>query len=741
MKKDSFAILNMHCSSCVKTIEDALKREDGIIKIEVNFAANQANVEYDENKISLDKIFAFIKKLGYSAEALDLAKIKEAKEVKILKFKFFISLCLSIPLMYLAMFYNFVPSFLIKHMAIIQIVLATPVMVIGYKFFTVGILSIFKTKKATMDTLVAIGVGSAYIYSLFASINIWMGNTNFSHKNLYFEIAAFLITFILLGRYLEAIAKGKTSEAIKKLIGLSPKTAIVIRDNKEEEIPISDVVVEDIIIIKPGAKIPVDGIIVDGHSSIDESMVTGESIPVEKTKNALVIGGTINKSGNFKFKATKVGKDTLLSQIIDLVSKAQSSKAPIQKLADVIASYFVPIVIIVALIAFGIWMFVGQSFLFSLTIFISVLIIACPCALGLATPTAIMVGTGMGAEMGILIKNAEALQKLSKITSFVFDKTGTLTEGKPKVTNVVTYSGETKEILSLASSIEKKSRHPLADAIINKAKESGITPIEDVKNFEEFPGHGAIGTINNKRVLIGNIKLMEKFNIDLTKHKAEIEHLMNEGKTTLIVALDSLVIGAIGITDILKPHVKHVILKLNKIAYVLMMTGDNLKTAHIVATKAKIEYHNILAEILPQDKAKEVKKIQDKNFNVAMVGDGINDAPALAQADVGIAIGNGTDIAIESADIVLMKDDLRDIYKALYLSKFTLRKIKQNLFWAFFYNIAAIPLAAGVLYPFTGFLLNPMIAGVAMAFSSISVTLNSLLMKKYKKKLKKVFYE
>ncbi|NGX30462.1 MAG: putative copper-transporting ATPase PacS [Candidatus Anoxychlamydiales bacterium] len=738
-KKINFLIRGMHCASCVNSIEKEIQKLDWIKKVNINFANSKALVEFDDKKLKDEDIFKAVERAGYAVEREDKDKLEKEKEIKSLRIRFIISLCLSIPLMYFAMTSAFLPKAFIKHMSFIQLLLTTPVIFMGYEFFTRGIFALYKTKRANMDTLIAIGVSAAYIYSLVSAIQIWLGNEAFSHQNLYFEIAAFLITFILLGRYLEALAKGKTSQAIKKLMGLQPKTAIVIRDQKEIEIPIIEVLVNDIIMVRPGEKIPVDGVLIDGHSSVDESMITGESIPVEKVKDSNVIGGTINKSGSFKFKTIKVGKDTVLSQIIKLVEEAQTSKAPIQRLVDLIASYFVPIVLIIAIGSFCLWFFLGSTFVFSLTIFISVLIIACPCALGLATPTAIMVGTGMGAEMGILIKSAESLQKLKKINALVFDKTGTLTEGKPKVTNIIPYSKTKIEILTYAASIEKKSMHPLADAIVEKARDEKIS-FKEVSNFEEISGKGAKAKIGSDEVLIGNKNFMIENLIDTSHANLDIDHLMNEGNTTILVVVNKKLLGLIAIADVVKKHVKQAMLKLQDIVdHIYMMTGDNKKTAEAIGVKAKIEYHDIIAEILPQDKANEIKKLQSKNMLVSMVGDGINDAPALAQSDVGIAIGRGTDVAIESADIVLMKDDIRDVYRAIILSKFVIRKIRQNLFWAFIYNTAAIPIAAGILYPFTGFLLNPMVAAIAMAFSSVSVVTNSLFMKRYKKKIIKAF--
>jgi len=732
MKKVEFDILGMHCVSCQKTIEDSLKKESGINFVSINYNTNECRVEFNENIISLEKIKTHIKSLGYEVKFSDHEN--HLDEASLLIKSFFLSLIFSLPIMYLAMLKNFVPSFLLNYSDILQLVLASFVIAIGYKFFKVGFLSILKTKKANMDTLIALGVGSAYLYSFLAVIFQRVKIIPLQH--LYFEIAAFLITFILLGRFLEAKAKGKTSQAIKKLLEISPKKASVIKNGKEVEILIENVNVGDLIVVKPGEKIAVDGLVVDGYSSVDESMITGESIYKDKQIGSPVVAGTINKVGTFTFKAQKVGKDTVLSQIIELIKKAQTSKAPIQSLADKISAFFVPIVLIIAILAFIIWFLWTDDFLFSLSIFISVLIIACPCALGLATPTVIMISTGMGAEMGILIKNAQSIQKLEKSNCFVFDKTKTLTVGIAKVVNIIPYDIQEDEILSYASSIEKKSSHPLADAIVKKAEDEKIK-LMDVLDFEEMPGLGAKGVVNNKKVIIGNINLLEKLSIDTKDKKDDILHVMGEGKTTLILVIDEKIKAIFAIADTLKPDVKNVIEKLNKIAYVLMITGDNLKTAQIIAMKARIEYNNILAEVLPQDKAKEIKKLQEKGYIVTMVGDGINDAAALAAADIGIAIGTGTDIAIESAKIVLIKGDIKDVLKAILLSKITMRKIKQNLFWAFIYNILAIPVAFGALYSFN-ILLNPMIAGVAMSISSISVVLNSLLMKRSEKKFEKI---
>ena len=540
--------------------------------------------------------------------------------------------------------------------------------------------------------------------------------------------------FILLGKLLEAIAKGKTSEAIRKLLGLQAKTAIVIRNGKERKISVDDVVVNDIVIVKPGEKIPVDGIIVEGHSSIDESMITGESIPVEKIKNDKVIGATINKTGSFKFKATKIGKDTVLAHIIKMVEEAQGSKAPIQKLADLISAYFVPTVVVIGILAFLIWYFLGLGFVFALTVFIAVLIIACPCALGLATPTAIMVGTGLGAKNGILFKNAKSLQLAQKIQTIIFDKTGTLTKGKPEVTNVFAIDkNKEKDILKFAAIAEKRSEHPLAEAIVNKAKREKIR-IEEPKKFNSITGKGVEAFYKKNKILLGNRKLMQENKISISA-EGNIKKLEEQGKTVMLVAVNNNLIGLVAVADTLKEYSKEAIKQLHKMdKEIIMITGDNERTGKAIAKQVGID--RVLAEVLPQDKANEIKKLQNEKKKVAMVGDGINDAPALAQADLGIAIGSGTDIAIETGDIVLIKNDLRDVVTAIDLSRFTLRKIKQNLFWAFFYNSLGIPIAAGILYPFTGFLLNPIIAGIAMAFSSVSVVSNTLLMRFYKPKIK-----
>jgi Cu+-exporting ATPase len=731
-------IIGMDNPHCLETVKKILSF-DGIIKKEL-FTNEEATIYFDSSIISKEKIKKVIKTAGYNPIeeeelSFDKEKRERKKEILKLKIKFLISICLATPLMYFMMVSLFklpLPEIFIKHIALIQFLLTTPVIIVGNQFFIRGFWTVIKTKAANMDTLIALGVGAAYLYSLVVSIAIWFGSEKFGMRDLYFEVAAFLIAFILLGKWLEVIAKGKTSEAIEKLMGLQPKKALVLKDGKEREIPISEVVEGDVIVIKPGEKIPVDGMVIEGMSSIDESMITGESIPVEKAKGSEVIGATLNKTGSFKFKALKIGKDTVLSQIIKFVEDAGKSKAPIQKLADKISSYFVPSVLVVGILSFIVWFFVGESFLFSLTTMISVFIIACPCALGLATPTAVMVGMGIGAENGILIKNARALQKACEIKAIVFDKTGTLTQGKPKVTDLIAYKNLKEEVLSLAASLEKRSKHPLAEAICSEAMDKKAE-LREVESFEDITGKGIFGKISGREVFLGNKELMIEKDVNLSEALKDLERLQKEGKTAVLIAEGKELKGIVAALDTLKEFSKSAVEHLKGMGIeVIMITGDNKLTARAIASQVGIG--KVLAEVLPEEKAFEIKKLQNKGLKVAMVGDGINDSPALVSADLGIAIGSGADIAIESGDIVLIKDDLRDVATAMDLSRYTMRKIKQNLFWAFFYNSVGIPIAAGVLYPFMGFLLNPMIAGVAMAFSSLCVVGNSLLMKKGFKK-------
>nr|WP_330390749.1 copper-translocating P-type ATPase [Caminicella sporogenes] len=620
------------------------------------------------------------------------------------------------------------PEFYPLNFALVQIILTIPVVIAGNKFYIIGFKSLFKGSP-NMDSLIAVGTSAAMAYGAFATYKIANGYHEYA-MDLYFESAAVIISLIMLGKYLETRSKGKASEAIKKLMGLQPKTATVIYEDEEVIIPIEEVEVGDVILVKPGEKIPVDGIVVEGHSSVDESMLTGESMPVEKNVGDKVVGASINKHGILKFKATRVGKDTALAQIIKLVEEAQGSKAPIAKLADIISGYFVPIVMSIAVISGLLWYINGAQLVFALTIFISVLVIACPCALGLATPTAIMVGTGKGAELGVLIKSGVALETAYKIDTVVFDKTGTITEGEPKVTDIITrgnYSEE--ELLQMAATAEKGSEHPLGEAIIREAEDRKISLLK-LDKFYAVPGQGIEVEIKGNIILLGNEKLMRNKNIDITL-KEEANKLAVEGKTPMYIAINSKLEGIIAVADVVKENSRKAIEKLHEMGIkVAMITGDNKKTAEAIAKEVGIDV--VLAEVLPEDKANEIKKLQEKGKKVAMVGDGINDAPALAQADIGIAIGSGTDVAMESADIVLMKSDLLDVVTAIKLSKSTIRNIKQNLFWAFAYNTAGIPLAAGLFYAFGGPKLNPMFAAAAMSLSSVSVVTNALRLKKFK---------
>ena len=732
--KTELKIAGMHCASCAQTIERNLKKMPHVINAQVNFGTETAHIEHSHS-MSKEQIKEKIDKLGYKAIESSVTDVdhqlehEHHAEQQDLKRRFLVALVLSIPLFYIMLISFGLPLPLPlddKTMAIFEFILATGTIIAGWNFYHHGTMTLVKTKSANMDTLVAMGTGVAYIYSVIIAILIFMNKATASQ--LYFEVASLLITFILLGDYLEERTKGRTGEAIKKLLGLQAKTATVIRNNKEIKIPVAEVKVGDIIIVKPGEKIPVDGKIIGGYSSVDESMITGESIPVEKKIGDIVIGATINKHGSFKFKATKVGKDAMLSQIIKLVQEAQASKSPIQRLADKISAIFVPTVFVIGLISFIIWLLLGFPFSFALKIFITVIIIACPCALGLATPTAVMMGTGLAARHGILIKSAEILQKARKIDTIVFDKTGTLTKGKPEVTDRIEINTTRKEILFYASIAEKRSEHSLAEAILNEAKKTKIA-VPDASRFKIVPGQGIEASHKAKAILLGNRRL-----ISPGKYESKIQELENQGKTVMILSVNKKILGFIAVADTLKEFSKEAVKKLKEMnKNVIMITGDNERTARAIAKQIGIT--NVLADVLPQDKEKQVKQLQKRRKIVAMIGDGINDAPALAQADVGIAIGAGTDVAIETGDIILVKNDLRDVVTAIDLSNYTLKKIKHNLFWAFFYNSVGIPIAAGVLYPL-GFLLNPIIAGAAMAFSSVSVVSNTLLMKRYKARIK-----
>lgn len=742
-KDITIPIAGMTCAACSRAVERALNKLDGVKNTNVNFATENAVVTYDPSLVKVAQMKNAIIKAGYEPleikkdDNVDEHQERKKKEIQTLWTKFLVSAAFSIPLLYIAMGHmlNFpLPGFIMPEhyplrFALIQLVLVIPVIAAGNKFYTGGFKKLFRGEP-NMDSLIAVGTSAAVLYGIFAITQIYSGKNEYA-MDLYFESAGVIITLILLGKYLESVSKGKTSEAIKKLMGLAPKTATLIKDSQEIIIPIEEVESGDVILVRPGEKIPVDGEIVSGRTSIDESMLTGESIPVEKNVGDGVIGASINKNGTIQFKATKVGKDTVLSQIIKLVEEAQGSKAPIAKMADVIAGYFVPVVMIIALLAGLAWYFIGgESEIFSLTIFIAVLVIACPCALGLATPTAIMVGTGKGAELGILIKSGEALESAHKINAVVFDKTGTITEGKPVVTDIIpTENFDEDTLLKYAASAERGSEHPLGEAIINLSKERKIDLYEG-SDFQAIPGHGIEVTLNGNHILLGNKKLMEDRNIKMSLQEKS-DDLAQEGKTPMFIAVNNNLSGIVAVADVIKDSSIEAIQKLHEMnIQVVMITGDNKRTAQAIASQVGIDM--VLAEVLPEDKANQVKIIQSQGKKVAMVGDGINDAPALAQADIGIAIGSGTDVAMESADIVLMRSDLMDVPKAIQLSKSTIRNIKQNLFWAFGYNTAGIPIAAGLLHLFGGPLLNPMIAAAAMSFSSVSVLTNALRLKRIK---------
>lgn len=739
MRDYTFKVEGMSCSACANRVERITKKIDGVESANVNFATEKLTVRVDAEKVRYSDIKLAVDKAGFKLIKED-DEVKEASkkkdESKLLLNRFIFSLIFTVPLLIISMGHMVgmpLPSIIDPmknplNFALIQLVLTIPVMVAGYKFYKIGYKNLFKLSP-NMDSLIAIGTSAAVAYGLFAIYKILNGETHYA-MHLYFESAVVILTLITLGKYLEAVSKGKTSEAIKKLMGLAPKTATIIKNGKEVSIPIEEVIVGDIILVKPGEKLPVDGEIIEGSTSIDESMLTGESIPVEKNIGSTVIGASINKAGFIKYKATKVGKDTALAQIVKLVEEAQGTKAPIAKMADIIAAYFVPTVMALAIIAAVGWLIAGESTVFALTIFISVLVIACPCALGLATPTAIMVGTGKGAENGVLIKGGEALETTYKIDTIVFDKTGTITEGKPKVTDIICNGIKEEEVLVLAASAEKGSEHPLGEAIVREAEDRSLE-FKSLEHFKAVPGHGIEVTIEGKDILLGNKKLMIENNINIESLHVESDRLATEGKTPMYIAINNKLSGIIAVADTVKENSKAAIEELKKMnVNVAMITGDNKKTAEAIAKSVGIDI--VLAEVLPEDKANEVKKLQKQNRKVAMVGDGINDAPALVQADVGIAIGSGTDVAIESADIVLMKSDLKDVVTAIRLSKATIKNIKENLFWAFGYNVLGIPVAMGVLHIFGGPLLNPMIAAAAMSFSSVSVLLNALRLKKFK---------
>lgn len=724
--KADLVLIGMSCASCATKIEKTLNKLPGVYKANVNFATEEASVEYNSDAISVEQMTKAIRDIGYDAKqkkdsALDYEKNEREAEIKKTKAMVIISSILTFPLLLAMVLKVFKLPAGILEMPWFQILLATPVQfIIGYRYYK-GAWHNLKNLSANMDTLVALGTSAAYFYSLY---NVFTKPMSEIHNYLYFEASAVVITLITLGKMLEAIAKGKTSEAIKKLMGLQAKTARVIRNGEEIDIPIEEVKVGDIVVVRPGEKIPVDGVIVEGSTAVDESMITGESIPVDKNVSNEVIGATINKTGTFKFKATKVGKDTVLSQIIKMVEDAQGSKAPIQEIADKVSGVFVPVVIGIAVITFLIWYLILGNLNAGIISAVSVLVIACPCALGLATPTSVMVGTGKGAENGILIKGGEYLQKAKEINAIVLDKTGTITKGEPVVTDVISFS-ELREddLLYIAGIAEKNSEHPLGKAIVNKSKES-CEKLPDPSKFETIPGYGICAIINEKEYYIGNRRLMDRQNVDISDIKSSLEELENEGKTVMILSSEGKALGVIAVADVPKEDSAKAIQELKALNIdVYMITGDNAKTAEAIAKQVGIAH--VLAEVLPEKKAEEVIKLQKQGKIVAMVGDGINDAPALAQSDLGIAIGTGTDVAIETSDITLISGSLMSLVTAIKLSRATMRNIYQNLFWAFIYNTIGIPFAAAGL-------LNPAIAGGAMAFSSVSVVSNALRLRRFR---------
>ena len=741
---EKFNVTGMTCSACSAHVEKSVKKLNGVKSVNVNLLQNNMHVDFDETAVSVDDIINAVVSGGYGASVA--GKEQEKKDNKIdneisnMKFRLIVSLVCLVPLMYISMGHMWGWPFLnVFHgaengitFALTQMLLMLPIMYVNRKYYITGFKTLFHGAP-NMDSLIAIGSGAAFTYGIIAiyciGYGLGHGDKEFAHSymmNLYFESAAMILALITLGKFLESRAKGKTSQAIEKLIDLSPKTAVVIRDGKEVTVGVDDVQIGEIVAVKAGQSVPLDGVIVEGNGAIDESAITGESIAVEKNVGDKVIGATINKSGYFKFKVEKVGEDTALSQIIHLVEEASASKAPIAKLADKVSGIFVPVVISIAVITIIVWLLLGKGVSFALSMGISVLVISCPCALGLATPTAIMVGTGKGAQYGILTKSAESLETAHQVDTVVLDKTGTITEGKPSVTDIAPVGISDKELLQIAASIEYLSEHPLAKAIVEKA--DGLE-FSDVADFEQIVGQGVKGNVDGKKVLAGNYKMMRENNIEVS----EDEIFANDGKTSLYFAVDNKFVGIIAVADTIKDTSRQAIEDMRNMGLdVIMLTGDNAVTAN--AIKNKLPLSSAVAEVLPSDKEEVVRKLQQSGHKVAMVGDGINDAPALTRADVGIAIGAGTDIAIESADIVLMKSNLQDVVTSIELSHSVIKNIKENLFWAFFYNALGIPIAAGVLYGIAGLKLNPMIAALAMSFSSVFVVSNALRLRFFKPK-------
>ena len=739
MITEKYNISGMTCAACSSAVERVTRKLESVAESNVNLTTGILTITYDENKLTPADIITKVERAGFGAE-LYMEKNKEEKaeaqehleeEVKKTKHRLIANIILSIPLLYICLGHMLpipmpLPSFMDMHMhpmtfAVIQLVLTICVLFNGRKFYIVGFKSLFKGNP-NMDSLVALGTGSAFLYSFVMTIVIPHDHT--CVHNLYYESAAMVVTLVMVGKYMEGRSKNKTSEAIRKLMELAPDTAIILRNGEQKEVPVEQVVRGEMILIKPGSRIPLDGVVMEGTTSVDESMLTGESIPVEKEVDDEVIAGSVNYQGAIVVKVTRVGADTTLAKIVKMMEDAQGKKAPISKLADTVAGYFVPVVMAIAIVAAIIWTLLGHDITFVLTIFVSVLVIACPCALGLATPTAIMVGTGLGANHGILIKSGEALEISHKVDAVVLDKTGTITEGKPAVMKVISHSISEEELLKIAASCELVSEHPLGQAIVNGAKEKGIE-LAKVVDFQSITGQGIEAVLDGKTYYIGNKKLCVEQKIDFTEYEAEAAQIANKGQTPMFVGLEGKVIGIVSVADTLKETSVEAIRKIKELGIeVHMLTGDNKLTAEYIGKKVGVDH--VIAEVLPNDKASVVENLQKQGKCVMMAGDGINDAPALVQANVGVAIGSGSDIALDSSDVVLMKSDLNDVYKAIKLSKATIRNIKQNLFWAFFYNACGLPIAAGVLYPINGMLLSPIIGGLAMSFSSVFVVSNAL---------------
>jgi Cu+-exporting ATPase len=743
----TIGIKGMVCASCASVIEESLMALDGVFSANVNLATEKATVRYNPEQVTLEGIKAAIVDAGYEvieAETLDTEMAERGKEQRRQLVLLVFSLALSIPIMVLMIGFDYFgwtdALGIMGYEGYLLFAMATPVQFIaGYQFY-IGTYYALRNRRANMDTLIAMGSSAAYFYSV---VVVFLPSLIPFHQHTYFDTSAMIISLILFGKYLEAKAKGRTSQAIRKLIGLQARTARVLRNGKEEEVPVEMLKVDDVFVVRPGEKIATDGTVEEGVSAVDESMITGESIPVDKSSGSTVVGGSINKNGALRVRATRVGKDTALAQIIKLVEDAQSSKAPIQRYADNVSAWFVPAVITIATVSFLVWILyaygalVGgnEGFVFSLIIFISVLVISCPCALGLATPTAIMVGSGKGAENGILFKSAEALETTGKVQLVIMDKTGTITKGEPEVTDIVAVSGTEVEVLRTAAAVEKSSEHPLAEAIVRRAERDGMA-LRSAESFEAIPGQGVRADVDGRSVLIGNRKLMDESSVDISMAEEDLRKMEEGGRTAMLVASGSKLIGIVGVADVVKETSKEAVSELKKMGIeVIMLTGDNPRTAKVIASQVGIDRY--IAEVLPENKAKEVVRLQAEGKKVAMIGDGVNDAPALAQADVGIAIGSGTDVAMETGDIVLIRSDLIDAVAAIQLSRRTMTKIRQNLFWALGYNSAGIPIAAGVLYPFFHVLLNPIVAAAAMAMSSVSVVSNAALLKRYTPEIKK----